>query len=258
MVNNTIIRVRGCASDFNADLELRSDFQVAGKNKKAKNNLSYTNYTGYNKKFIDDNGEYDPFLATTEFAKLATDKRLFKDDTHAIIRSQAQADSHESFIYNMLISWGKALLYRMNKGQDDTFRVATYPYSDSHVDIALDASFTKHEYEITLGLPVNEALIDNHVWEYRRPTEYFKRPYVLYYNKQGLGQESFYLAHTLGRTNTSALNFDVDIVGIQTQSLTLEPIGGSEFLEIAIDDIPWDNPEMLWMYITEYVTMNRV
>ncbi|QGA70770.1 capsid protein [Trichoderma koningiopsis totivirus 1] len=257
-VNDSIVFVAHHGQKFQADLSLSTDFQIAGRTKYVRHLGTHTDYSGFNRKFITDSGAYDPVSALEEFSKTNTDRAMLKPDALGFIHKHSQADSHEAFLYNMLISWYKAKLYVDNNGEDDIFKVRTSPYRDSHCIIPLDQAFQDHEYEIEVGYPVGIDRMQSASWALRIRENYWTRPYVLHYNASTLPQETFYLVHTLGRTEVSALNFDVTIPSLDTRDLLLDPINGNTFLPDDFEQIPWTQPDVLWQWIIDYVRLNRL
>nr|UXL82808.1 coat protein [Conidiobolus adiaeretus totivirus 2] len=257
-VNNTQVVVRKEEIQYKTELVVSGGFQFAGRRIRVVEQTSATNYSGINKKFIDENGVYDPLVAVNEFARAASDRRLVKEDTNAILARQTFQDSHEAFILNMLISWLKADLYREGQNTDDVLKVKTSPYMDSHVICPLDQEAEEHTYEVPMGVPVPAELIEGAAWIRRSNNNYWSRPYVIHYTCGRKGKEEFYLAHVQGRRRNSALNFDIDIQGIETRDLLLDPANGVDYEYTNYNAIPWTDPETLWGWITDYVHVNRL
>jgi hypothetical protein len=212
---------------------------------------------------MDVNGVYDAGLALTEFARHSKERRVVKEDTYSILTRQVQEDSHEAFLYNMLISWLKAQLKQFNADGKEMLEVYTLPYDDSHITIDLGHGYARQLHEIELGLPVDQNEVASANWYIRevapgtRNTDsYWRKEFVLHYDGSDPRKTAFYLAHVLGRTNVSVLNFDVPIAGLDTSLLALDPIGGEDMLTDF--DLPWDNPDMFWSWIIDYVRLNRL
>ncbi|BDF97661.1 capsid protein [Syncephalastrum racemosum totivirus 1] len=257
-VNDSIIHVAKDDAKYQADLSLATDFQAAGWDVRAHHVGTYTDYSGYNKKFVNDEGVFDQSAAMSEFARNSAQRGLLRPEHFTLLNRQTQADSHEAFIYNMLVSWLKARMYRDSRGDDDTFSVTTHPYRDSHYVIDLGQGLNPHQIDIEIGLPVTPDRIQDANWALRTKDNYWSRPYVLMYNGSSELQETFYLSHVLGRTEVSDLNFDFFIPPLPANQLLLQPFNGREFLPDNFQDIPWDQPETLWMWIFDYVKVNRV
>jgi len=259
LINKTIARVMHGTSQFVADLQIRTDFLVAGKKRVLFGNPNYTNYSGINRKYISANGVYLAGLALEDFAKTSAEKRLIKEDTYRTLSGMDQADSHEAFLYNMLISWGKALIASSNQEvRPNVFQVKTHPYSDSHMNVALDQGHNVHAYDIDLGYPITEVELVHAAFMIRTKEDYWNRPFVLHYSALAPTQEAFYLMHTLGRTNTTALNFDIDIPSLDSDLLLLDPIGGGGVVTLNFEEIDWKDHDTMWMFITDYVKLNRL
>jgi hypothetical protein len=258
MVNNTIANVNNAGERYQCDLSLTGDFQFAGHFKRSETVSGYTDYSGYNQKYITEDGVYDSSLAVAEFARTSIERRLVREETRAVLDRQDQGDSHESFLYNMLISWLKAHMYAQQEGKDYLFSVKTKHYEDSHVRVPLDRADAEHTYEIELGEPVDEDTIVLGNYAVRDKDNYWKQPYVLHYNAGGEGQEGFYLAHVHGRTRVSDLNFDVKIKGLNTAELLLDPVNGSNAVQLDLNKIPWDKPATIWSWIMDYTRLNRL
>jgi hypothetical protein len=62
----------------------------------------------------------------------------------------------------------------------------------------------------------------------------------------------------MGRTKSSGLNFDVDIPGLDSRALLLDPVNGPNHLPANFSEIPWDSPEIIWNWIIDYVMLNRL
>jgi len=62
----------------------------------------------------------------------------------------------------------------------------------------------------------------------------------------------------MGRTRTSGLNFDIEIPGIESRALLLDPVNGPNHLPANYLEIPWHEPETIWSWIMDYVLLNRL
>jgi hypothetical protein len=258
LVNRTLAVLRDGFTSYKCDLELRTDFQYTGINKFVTFVPNSTYYYGFNKKFIDDFGVYDPMQALGEFSRVAPDKRIIKGDIIALLGSHTQIDSHDAFLYNMLISYGKALLSKFDTKNKDTFKATCFGYKDTHTAVFNRYGGIQTDFEIELGPPVTMEELEKTLWDLRTEENYFKRPYVLHYNAADPNQEAFYLWHVLGRKQTSQLNFDVSLPGLETSNLLLDPIGGKNTLPYDFQAINWNEPDLLWQWIMDYVRLNRL
>ena len=134
----------------NCDLELRTDFQLAGTNKRIEYNDSATNYSGYNNRYIDANGTFDAGLALQEFARMTAEKRLVKEDTFATLTKHPHSDSHEAFLVNMLTTWVYSSLYTSSGSTDKKLTLKISPFSNSHA--VVDAGHGLNEQTISIYL----------------------------------------------------------------------------------------------------------
>jgi hypothetical protein len=257
-VNSSVATLRHDGIQYNCDLSLATDFQFAGTNKRSEISQAYTDYSGYNRKLLTEDGIYDTTLALAEFARVGPERRYVKEESLAILSRFEQRDSHESFIYNMLVSWLKAHLYSGAPNEDELLKVIVSPYSDSHAVYATDGSTSEITHEIELGFPVSADRLMQNRWDIRNKDNYWSRPFVLRYVASAASQEAFYLSHVMGRADCSGLNFDVPLPGLDTSQLLLEPINGPGVLTGDFSEIPWDKPFILWSWIVDYVKLNRL
>jgi len=93
MVNDSVVTVKAQESSYNCDMSLTSDFQIAGKNKRMDVILGHPDYSGYNRKYITEDGIYDASLALTEFARTTIERRLVKEETFSVVNRQEQGDN---------------------------------------------------------------------------------------------------------------------------------------------------------------------
>jgi hypothetical protein len=257
IVNKTMAHAKIGSVIYSSNLELSSDFQISGFKYGQLNQAPKTSYYGYNRKYLDEDGVYDPLRAIDEYSRTAPGLRLVKADLIALATTSNLPDSHEAFILNMLISWYKARLYKDMNGKNDKFIVKESGYKDSHLAFKWFDSIDERDIEISLGSPVGED-ISELGFAPRTLDNFWDRPYVLRYTSTNLEQVSFYLLHVMGRTGSSALNVDINIPGIDTNELLLDGVGGSTFAAISTELVPWDRPETLWLWIMDYVRLNRV
>jgi len=238
---------------YKADVKLRTDFQAAMLSKTSVTRKGHSDYSGMNRQYISEQGIFDPGMALSEFARSGLEKRVVRETTLSILTKQTQADSHEAFIYNMLITWVKAYLYNLSGDTDGILRIKRMPYTDSHIKIPIKGDIEEHMDEYELGPPIefdDEFEIN---WDLRNATNYWNRPYVLHYNGTTREQENFYLLHVLGRNINTSLHCDVGIPGLDTSLLLLDPINGRE----SVPGIPtisnWTQHVKFWSWIMDYV-----
>jgi hypothetical protein len=244
------------------DFRLKTNFQVIGRAKRVLLDDTFTDYSGYNKKFISDNGVFMPEAALSEFAKTDFGKRVITKDIEAKINSLPSRDCHVAFLYNMLISWARAVLYGYQKEEalDEStglhlLKIKYSGYQDSHV--VLDGIIPDEQVHIIeLDDPVEQRA---GLLRIRNADNYFDYPYVFHYDASTVAKESFYLVHASGRTKTSALNFDVPIPLFDLQHMLLDRVN-SHTPSIIFDTtvIPYHKADLLWDWIIDYVRLNRV
>jgi hypothetical protein len=254
IVNKTNAKFTCELGDSNALLELATDFTCVGRKKFVAIDSAYSDYSGINEKFISDTGSFDAEAALADFAKNAASKRLVNEKTDTLIKRGSYEDSHHVFIYNMLISWMKAWLYKNCNGSDNTFTVKSSPYKDSHRTISTGFGGEEFDHLITLGCP-NPDMEDTSIGE-RNHDNYWTAGQVIYVNNMTNSQLNYYYAHVGGRTTATELNFDVDLPGIEGNwvfECAHAPMGHLEE-----DDAPWDNAETQWAWIMDYVVLNRL
>jgi hypothetical protein len=249
--------VKAVGNTYTSNLQLSTDFQVTGLPVVVNHYDGEGDYIGYNRRYISDGGMYDVAAALEEFSKVSYGRRLAKAEIETFLANQVGVDSHESFIYNMLVTWYKAKLYKDTRGTDGILKVKQSPYKDSHVVIGYHNQTSEITHEIELGLPNPDAVEDIDL-QFRKDANFWDRPFVLRYNGQARGQTEFYLFHVLGRTKESALNVDINIEPLDTSELLMDPVSAQEHTAIQVDNVPWTKPEILWMWITDYVRLNRV
>jgi len=244
------------------DLRLRTDFQVVGKQKRLEIDSTFTDLNGYNTKYISQTGHFVPEAALQEFSKTDFGKRVTTKDIEGKITGLTHRDCHTSYLYNMLISWARALLYKMNKTKEmdkDRRAILTVkcsPYQSAHVTVGLP-DIAETSYRIILGSPNDHVNIPTRI---RSSENFFEKPFVLHYNASSHTQECYYLVHAAGRTHSSALNFDFEIPGVDGDNVLLDrvdPCGDTLNLS-QLEHIPWNDPDTQWQWILDYVTLNRL
>jgi hypothetical protein len=257
MVNKTEVRVGMGDQRYSCALELSSDFQITGWKYGASSPEPKTYFYGYNKRYIDESGVYDPLRAIDEYSRTVPGLRLRKEDLVALATTDNLVDSQESFIYNMLVSWFKARIYKDMGGKNGKVSVGQSAYKDSHVGIGIAGSYADRTIEIELGSPV--AYDDEEITYVQRTAEnYWSLPYVLRYTSTNISQVSFYIIHVLGRSGQSGLACDIPIPGLELKNVLLDPVGSVATNSFSEEAVPWDQPERLWLYIMDYVRLNRL
>nr|UVG55925.1 putative capsid protein [Poaceae Liege totivirus 3] len=216
-----------------------------------------TDLQGVNKKYVDDSGVYNVMLALDEFTRKVPGMRMNRADIEGFARSSNTTDSHEAFIYNMLVSWIKAMLYADTGGKDGKFKVKQAAYTDSHVTVGIRGQVTEVEHEITLGVPV-EDWNPNTDFTMRIDSNYWLSPYVIRISNRSSQQVAFYYAHMFGRDGDSPLNVDVPIPALNMKDVLIEPTSGVLPHVIDFESVPWDRPDIIWLWIKDYVSVNRV
>jgi hypothetical protein len=258
LLNRTTASANYSGGNQLADLRLRTDFQCIGKQKRLELDDTYTDLNGFNREFITTAGVYNVEAALKEFSRTDFGKRVVTRDIEAQISCLSHRDCHTSFLYNMLISWGKAILHKMNGHDDDeiNLEVKSVPYTSQHVRVGLP-DLNPRTYAIELTEPCDPGLAPQ---MRRRDENYFTRPYVLHYNAATGAQEWFYLLHVAGRDKVSALNFDLKIPGISSNSVILDPVNAQTdtISNTGFDDINWADADRIWSWIIDYVSLNRI
>lgn len=252
-LNKTTASLSTGIDNVRCDLRLRTDFQVVGKSKKVQFDDVYTDYSGYNKKYITDCGVFNPEAAIDEFAKTDFGRRVVTRDINSQILKLPMRDNHTAFLYNMMISWGKAYLAKMTGHENGITKVHYTPFSNAHCTVATPWP-QPHTIDIRLEAPAYAHMAP----EYRNAENFFTRPYVIHYNAQSKEQELFYVHHIYGRDSVTDLNFDVAIPGLQNEDFLLDPISRTWQQVHMTVDVPYHNADLLWMWIYDYVCVNRL
>jgi hypothetical protein len=242
---------------YHTNLFLQTDFSLTNFKPSVRTNHANVNFLGYNKKYISDSGTYDFITAVEEFSKTTMGNRMTRAEAVALSATNIYADSHEAFILNMLISWYTAKLYSDTSGKDRILKLKQSGYRDTHVGISIQGQLTENTIEYELGSP-NPASLAGSTWTFRDATNFWSRPYVLRYNCGQAEQAYFYMAHVVGRSGQSQINADIQIEPANSGELLLDPVGGEHDLSYKEDAIPWDKPGILWLWIIDYVKLNRV
>jgi hypothetical protein len=244
--------------NFVADLKSTESFQFVGKKKRLEMKSSYSDYSGINKKFINDDGVFEPAMALAEFARAGAERRLIKEDTLSLLRGQSHTDSHEAFLYNMLISWFRAEINMQNGDTDGILRVRGSDYRDSHVSVTLDRPGPEHLYSIPLEAPMPAEIVLDDGWNYRNNVNHWHFPYVVKYSAATKEQEYFYLSHLCGRANARELNGEFNFPPLSRVLTALEPVGGVQTIFEEEPNIDWGHSPKMWTWIIDYVVLNRL
>lgn len=240
---------------FTANVESSTDFQFTGINTEVFTTDTVTDYSGYNKKYINEDGTYNFEAALAEFGSLPTGRKLGKEEIQSAVKATVGADSHESFIYNMLVSWLMARLYVDTGSSDKVLKIKQTGLIDTHVNQTwFNNPATTIEIKLGPPNPSAETIEIN----FRNSSNYWTLPYVLRYPAENINQTTFYMAHTLGREGKSLLNVDIPIEGIDTSQLLFDPLGGYQHMMNDFNNVPWNKPDIIWQWIIEYVRLNRL
>jgi hypothetical protein len=257
LVNSTTATTRINDDPVFVNLELSSDFSLTNVNPIVTHQATHTDYSGYNSKYVNDDGSYNAEAALAEFAKTMYSGRLTRPEMLTILDSADVRDSHESYIYNLLVSWFMAKLYKDSESKNrETFTVSKQGYSDSHVTIEFNSHSTVNVETVTLGLPVGD-LGDLSI-DMRTSENYWNRPYVFRYSNATPVQAAFYIYHLSGRERRTSLNVDVDVAGIDTSKLLFDPVVNRSMTLVTPDAVPWHDPDIIWSWVIDYVQLNRV
>jgi hypothetical protein len=256
VINRALVTLASAYNRFQSNVTLSTDFQVTGVKYDVRQHESVTDYSGYNKKYIRDDGTYDQVPAFEEFARHPFGLKVTKEESFALMKGTIQSDSHEAYILNMLISWYKAKLYKDTGSSGGILRLKCSGFEDSHVTMPYYGELST-THEIPMGAP-NEEYEGDITINYRSMASYWSQPYVLRYSANSTDQANFYLSHLLGRAGSSALNVDIRIDSIDTSLLQLDPIGGERIGAFDWASVPWTKPETLWGWTVDYVQVNRL
>nr|UYL95667.1 MAG: capsid protein [Nanning Totiv tick virus 3] len=255
-ITNTILTTVDYGfNKFSVNSTDRTDFATTG----LKANVNYvdsvTDYSGFNKKYINDDGTYNFVAAMAEFATVPFGKKVTREEQQMLLLGTDGADSHDAFILNMLISWYLARMYVDSGCTDGILKVRHAGFSNTHVKQTLwGMPDTTIEHE--LSAPNTET--DELHMVFRSQTNFWQQPYVLRYNAGSPAQTAFYILHCLGRSGQSALNVDIPLSGIDMSQMVLDPVGGVQHFGIDYNSVAWTKPDVMWQWILEYVRLNRV
>ncbi|QJW70334.1 coat protein [Erysiphe necator associated totivirus 5] len=257
MTNKTRAHAKMGVQMYSVGLDLATNFQVSGWLYERQSVQAENYYYGYNKQYLDEDGVYDQLRAIDDYSRTVPGLRLNKIDLAALVTTSTAADSHEAYIYNMLASWFTAKLYKDMKGENNKFEVRHDGYSDSHVKFGFFSGGATTSSTIELGAPFDGEPA-NLGWDTRTLDNYWDRPYTFRYSATNVPQISFYMAHLWGRTGKRALNVDIAIEGLDPDTVYLDPVGPLRNVGVGLDMVPWHSPDTLWLWIMDYVRLNRV
>jgi len=257
MVNRTRAIMGLGDMKYSVGLRLASHFQFTGAKFAITRPVPRSNFYGYNKKYIDEDGVYDPLRAIDEYSRTVPGMRLNKEDLRALASTDNIVDSQEAYIYNMLVSWLKARLYVDMKGKDGKVSISKSDFMDSHIGYSMTGDYGDKDYIITLGPPAGEDDTP-YKMEYRDSANFWSRPYVMKYSSNSVEQVSFYMAHVLGSAGTSGLSADIPIDPLSFDELLLDPIGMAPSGVLKLFGEYWQRPNVIWLWIMDYVRLNRV
>jgi hypothetical protein len=257
MINKTRAIVDMKGMKYSCGLELASNFQITGAKFRVSNPTPKSNFYGYNKRYIDEDGVYDPLRAIDEYSRTVPGMRLGRDELKALASTDNLVDSQEAFIYNMLVSWFKAKLYKDMSGKNGKFTVQHSSFKDSHVGFSMYGEYGERSVDINLGPPRADEDFSYAV-EYRDSTNFWTRPYVIKYSSNSVDQTSFYIAHAAGADGNSGLSADIPIAPLDFDELLFDPIGLSPSAAIKLHGDYWQKPNVIWLWIMDYVRLNRV
>nr|UVG55923.1 putative capsid protein [Poaceae Liege totivirus 2] len=255
IINESLLTVDQRGQRFNTQTLLSTDFSAAVFNYNVTEVPVSTDFSGINRRFISDDGTYDFAQAANEFQRMVPGLRISRTEIEALARSSIVDDSHEAYILNMLISWFLATIYKQSNGIGKVAQVKKRVYSDSHVEIPFSGAEADVLVDYSLGPPV-DSFPDVDIVQ-RMSSTYWEKPLVLRYPGESRKAATFYLMHLYGREKRSSISADIDIPAVDFDNLSLDPVGG-KFYAFNPDDVEWDNPTMMWVWIRDYVVLNRV
>lgn len=231
---------------------------------------SHTDYSGIDKEIIQSDGQ---LCIDTGISKMVAANMVPRNAALSISNSFAvtgMADSHVSFIYNMLVSWAKAVVYEANQQNGieqpaDQVRVMRRNYQDRHITV------TKYEGEqaltdvyINLDKPNDKVLGPMHRYKTNvgRDDDINIRPDVVILPDGNEHDMHFYVTHLLGREEESAFNFEAPIEGIDSINRVsfIYPayMGTLTLRKDQYDKSYYVQARLIWDLIIRYVSVNRV
>nr|UVG55947.1 putative capsid protein [Poaceae Liege totivirus 15] len=180
------------------------------------------------------------------------------------------SDSHVAFIYNMMISWYKAVLWKGAYETGDatratnllpaTITVRRYNYKDSHV-IVSHGEGEDGELDVTFDIgppsgvdPAGDDMV--HAFSFNALSS--ERMEVVLLPNISKHANTWYIQHLVTRTNTTPFNFDVKVPGVQLQNLSTRTTSGNDALYEGDENIDWTDADSMWYWMCSYVTENRV
>jgi len=256
VINKQTVMVNMLNRNYDVNSELATNFNVCGRKPEVTFNVGEADFTGLNRKYFDDTNTYSPLSAINEFTKYVPGVRLTKMEVDAFAKSQVYDDTQESYLFNMLISWFKAMLYEDTSSTDSILKVKQSGYSDSHVLGAFGGVSGEVTHEIPMGPPVYE--MPEVMMIQRGKDNYWDRPQVLRFDNKSSAQYTFYLIHCFGRDGNSSLNVDVHIPSIDFDQILFEPASGAMRSITNPESLPWTKASTLFGWIKDYVVLNRL
>nr|QIP68081.1 coat protein [Erysiphales associated totivirus 20] len=238
---------------YTSILEMPTDFQMSVLSPAVWETCGRADVSGYNKKVIGANGRFSMVQAYNENGQRGNNVRVGREKSMEMDATLGDYDSQEAFIYNMLVSWLKALL--SEDAVDGKIKFDQKGFSDSHVKYGLGNGLGDVTLDVTLGAPA--PTLHARAIAQRDDLNYWTLPYVLKYNAVTLDQQAFYIAHVFGRERPSKLSFEFRIPSINVDALLLEPLGNDVEDETDFDQIDWTNAELMYTWIRDYVELNR-
>nr|WNM95054.1 MAG: coat protein [Diaporthe helianthi totivirus 2] len=256
IVNSTTAHIAALGSQFAASLRMTSKFQATQWDVHVVHTDPETDNTGINKKFINDGGGYNILAAVDEFQRYAPGTRLASTDMAALVVSSITNDSQEAFLYNMLVSWLFAVIAQdSGTSESGIFKLIKHVYNDSHVTVEENGLTIMQTEDVQLGPPVDT--LDDFGANVRSRTVYWERPYVVRIPATSRSQAGFYMYHMAGRIKRTNMTADFNIPSVKSSETSIEYIGGESGV-FDFENIPWEKADTLWVWIKDYVVMNRL
>jgi len=180
------------------------------------------------------------------------------------------ADSHVTFIYNMLCSWYKALLWgqansngKAVKGtgaKSSRMTLKRVNYSDSHVRVTKysgEAQYVDVDIEVSEPSDVDPAG-DDFVFAFSFNAMSTDRDEVLLLPHISAKAYTWYIKHVVPKNTESCLNFDVKLPGIEPHKLSVRTTSGNDPIYANSEDMDWTDSSAMWNWLAAYVVENRV
>lgn len=183
----------------------------------------------------------------------------------------ACADSHVTFIYNMLVSWYKAVLYqsstpahRTGRSQPTggdirhaTITLRLLNYQDTHVRVTCQADEAAVVgVDVTLAPPsrYDGGVID----QYHMGVSAQPRSNVIFLPAISDEATGWFISHVEGRDMPSDLNFEFTIPGVDLSDVLVHMSDATAPRGTDPNLFDWTNSDKMWLYISSYVKLNRV